>query len=289
MNNKLKYRMMFFEGEGGGGGGGDTGAGGGGGESLGGSVFNPPPGGETGGKALPMEKKIEQHDPQVPAQDGPKPAGFDPSKFAQEFGESVAKSLKGAAVPAPPPMTKEEAEKILNTWNPDDAWYTRYDNLETRKAAVAEMRDGLIRQADTIAQLRMQEELQKLRDEYAPQMTMIEEHYNAQREQRFHGTFPQLKNPGLQPLISAVTEDLIKQGKSFTSEGEMFKAVADGVAAVIKVTNPEFTLETAGSSPASDGRNNNQIPVTTPGAGGGTGRSTAPQKGSTKRGLAVFE
>jgi hypothetical protein len=285
MKNITKYRMMFFEGEGGGGGGG--------GESLGGSVFTPPAGGDTGGRPLPPDKldgKIAGHDPQkVAAQGEPKPEGFDPSKFAKEFGQTVAESLKGVAAPAAPPMTKEEASKILNVWNPDDAWYARYDNLETRKDAVAEMRDGLIRQADTIAQLRMQEELQKLRDEYAPQMTMIEEQHNAQREQRFHGTFPQLKNPGLQPLISAVTEDLIKQGKSFTSESEMFKAVADGVAAVIKVTNPEFTLETAGSSPASDGRNNNQIPVTTPGAGGGTGRSTSAPKGPTKRGLAVFE
>jgi hypothetical protein len=289
--NKTKYKMMFFQGDTGGGGG--DGAPSGAGESLGGAVFTPPAVGTTGDRPLPPDKldgKIAGQDPQVPAQGEPKPAEFDPNKFTQEFSKSVADALKGTAKPAEPPMTKEEAAKILNVWEPDDAWYMQYDNLETRKAAIASMRDGLVKQADTIAQLRMQEALTALREEYAPKMSLIEEHSNAQREERFHGTFPQLKNPGLQPLISAVTDDLIKQGKTFTSESEMFKAVADGVAAVIKVTNPEFSLETAGSSPASggDGRNNS-IPVTTPGSGGGTGRSTPTPKGSSKRGLAVFE
>lgn len=288
--------MMFFQGDAGGGAGGGEAGGGeaaGGGESLGGAAFTPPA--KMGGdRPLPpdkLDKKIAGHDPQVPAHDEPKPPGFDPSAFAKEFGASVAESLKSTvAAPAAPPMTKEEASRILNVWEPDDNWYTQYDNLQTRKDAIASMRDGLIRQADTIAQLRMQEELSKLREEYAPKLSLIEEHTNQQREGRFHESYPQLKNPGLQPLINAVTEDLVKQGKTFTSESEMFKAVANGVAAVIKVTNPEFNIEeTAGSIPANIGRNNNQIPVTTPGAGGGTGRTTAAPKGQSKRGLSVFE
>jgi hypothetical protein len=281
-----KYKMMFFQDDAGGpaGGGGD----GGGGESLGGAAFTPPGKMSTGEKPLPIDKVIEQHDPQVPAQDGPKPE-FDPSKFAKEFGETVAESLKTTVKPAEPPMTKEQAVKLLNVWSPDDVWYASYDNLDTRKSAIEQMRDGLIRQADTLAQLRMQEELTKLREEYAPKLSMVEEHANRQREERFHGEFPQLKNPGLQPLISAVTEDLVKQGKTFTTEGEMFKAVANGVAAVIKVTNPEFTLETAGSTPANTGRTGNQIPVTTPGAGGGTGRTTGAVKGPVKKGLSIFD
>lgn len=284
--------MKFFEGDAGGGtGGGDVG----GGESLGGAAFTPPAKMTTGDRPLPPDKldeKIAGHDPQVPAQTEPKPPGFDPTAFAKTFGESVAQSLKGTvgAPAAPPPMTKEEAARLLNVWEPDDMWYKEYDNLETRKDAVNKMRDGLIRQADTIAQLRMQEELTKLREEYAPKMSLIEEHTNRQREERFHGTFPQLKNPGLQPLINAVTENLVKEGKTFTTESEMFKAVANGVAAVIKVTNPDFNLEeTAGASPANNGRTNNSIPVTTPGAGGGTGGTVGAGKGPVKKGLSIFD
>ena len=290
--------MMFFQGDAGGGaGGGDAGAeGGGGGDSLGGSIFTPPAKDTTGSKPLPgdkMERSISEQDPQKPpdgAGSGRASTDFDPSRFAKEFGQSVAESLKTTVQPQEPPMSKEEAAKLLNGWEPDDAWYRDYDNLETRAQAIASMRDGMIRQADTIAQLRMQEAVQALKDEFAPKLSLVEEQTNRQREERFHGNFPQLKNPGLQPLISAVTEDLVKQGKTFTSESEMFKAVADGVAAVIKVTNPEFKLETAGSIPAKqEGRNSNQIPVTTPGAGGGTGATTGQTKGSAKRGLAVFE
>jgi hypothetical protein len=271
--------MVFLQGD----------ADGGGETSLGGAAFTPPAKQTTGDKPLPHEKvdaAISEHDPQVPARS--EPEQFDPSKFAKEFGQTVAESLKTAKSAEEPPMTKEEAAKLLNMWEPDDTWYRDYDNLETRKDAVVRMRDGLMRQADTIAQLRMQEALQGLRDEYAPKMTMIEEHANMQREARFHGTFPQLSKPGLQPLIEAVTDNLVKQGKTFTEEGEMFKAIAKGVEAVIKETNPEFKLETAGSIPANQGRERNQIPVTTPGAGGGAGMTTSA-KGPVKKGLAVFE
>ena len=291
---KTKYGMKFFEGDAGGGtgGGGDGGGEAAGADSLGGAIFTPPAKMDTGNNPLPPDKldgQIARQDPQVQAQDAPKP-GFDPSAFAKEFGQTVAESLKTATKPEAPPMTKEEAAKLLNVWSPDDSWYASYDNLETRKVAIEQMRDGLIRQADTINQLRMQEELAKLREEYAPKMSLIEEQSTKQREDRFHTSFPQLKNPGLQPLISAVTENLVKEGKTFTSEGEMFKAVADGVAAVIKVTNPDFNLETAGESPANNtGRVGNQIPVTTPGAGGGTGRSTVVPKVASKRGLSIFD
>lgn len=297
MNDKTKFRMMFLEGEGAGGGGGDAGGEpslGGGEPSLGGSVFTPPAKQTTGDKPLPMDKQIATHDPQVPAQPEPEPGqatAFDPAKFTKEFSSSVAEALKGT-VPQQqtPPLSKEEAAKILNVWEPDDTWYMQYDNLTTRKDAIASMRDGLIRQADTIAQMRMNEALQALREEYEPKLSFVEEHANEQRQVRFQESFPQLKNPGLQPLISAVTDNFIKEGKTFTSESEMFKAVANGVAAVIKATNPEFTLETAGSSPANNNNGRNQIPVTTPGAGGGTGRSTGgPSKGPAKRGLSIFE
>jgi len=178
----------------------------------------------------------------------------------------------------------------MNLWEPDDAWYKKYDNLETRAEAIKEQRDGLIKQADTIAQLRMQDALQTLRDEFAPGLTAIQEHQNAQREVRFNTTYPQLKDPNLQPLISAVTDSLVKEGKTFSSEAEMFKAVADGVAAVIKVNNPDFKL-TAGSSPANNanGQDEGKIPVTSPGSGGGTGKTTETPKTGTKRGLAVFD
>jgi hypothetical protein len=289
MNNKIKYKMWFLQGDMGGGSGGE-GAPSGAGETLGGAAFTPPAKTTTGDRPLPPDKldsKIGEHDPQQPA--AAAPSQFDPEKFTKEFSTSVAEALKGTVAPQAPALTKEEAQKILNVWQPDDAWYMQFDNLETRKDAIASMRDGLVRHADTVAQLRLQEAIAELRKEYDPKLSFVEEHNNMQRETRFHETFPQLKNPGLQPLIGAITEDLIKQGKTFTTEGEMFKAVASGVEAVIKATNPEFTLETAGASPANNGRNANAIPVTTPGSGGGMGRSTAAPKTASKRGLSIFD
>lgn len=309
-----KYKnMRFFDADAGGGeGGGDAGTGGpaasGGGAEMsrGAAAFEPMPKISTGDRLLPGEKPSGAGPRGAGTEGAPSgegtpsatpPATFDPQKFAKEFGASFTEQLKPILQEKveKKEMTPEEARKILKTWEPDDNWFKNFGNIETQADAVRAMRDGLIEQADTLAQIRLQQAIQDLESRFSPQLKMVEEMHNRAREDRFHGTYPQLKNPALKPLIDAVTNDMVQRGEKFTDETKMFEAVAKGVEAVIKVTNPEFTL-TAGSSNGNGSQGEKQtqdrggrsLPVTTPGGGGGTGRMDAGGKPPAKKGLAIF-
>lgn len=293
-----KYKnMMFFDAETGGGeGGGAPAPSGEAGLTRGAEAFEPVP-----TKITTSERPLPGEKPPVPAQTEPKPGeegasvpAFDPAKFAQEFGATLGATLKPVIEQgrqAAPPMTPEEARRLLNVWEPDDAWYAKYDNLDSRKDAVAMMRDALIKQADTLAQYRMQEMIDNLKREVMPHLQSVAEMSNRQREERFHATYPQLSHPELQPLVSAVSQDLVARGQRFRTEGEVFAALAKGVEAVIKVNNPEFKLEATpnGAPSSTEGRGGRQIPVTTPGGGGGTGRREGGQQTAKPRGLAIFD
>lgn len=293
--------MIFFDAESGGGdGGGTPPAGGGEVVSRGAAAFEPVTKTTTGEPPLPKPKT-----PEVPAQTGPKPeagAGeppatpeppFDASKFAKEFGATLSETLRPVidkATPTAPPMTPEEAKRILNVWEPDDNWYAQYDNLETRADAVAAMRDGLIRQADTLNQLRMREAIDQLREEIMPGFQMVSQTANQQREERLHSRYPQLAKPEMQPLVHAIATDMVQRQQTFTSETELFKALANGVEAVLKQSNPEFKLESPDNgAPQPVDRGGRQLPVTTPGGGGGAGRRADDSKPAKPRGLAVFD
>lgn len=292
--------MMFFAPDEGGGEGGASGgdaiASSGGEVSRGAAAFEPVTKQTTGDKPLPGEKSAPSGaGADVGAETTTSSGSFDASKFAKEFGDTLGTTLKPIleqARPQEPEMTPEEARRILNVWEPDEQWYARYDNLETRTEAVNEMRDGLIRQADTIAQFRMKEMVDQLRGEVMPHLQQSAQVANQQREERFKVTYPQLKEPALQPLIKAVAQDFVDRQQTFQSEGELFKALAGGVEAVLKVNNPEFKLETVTSQNGSEttqGRSPRSLPVTSPGGGGGTGRREGGPKPEKPRGLAIFD
>lgn len=298
MNIKNKYKSkMFFDADTGGGDGGVGGPDTGGGVILGTDVFTPSKI-TTGDRPLPEPKK-EPKPLDVTPGSGPSGAptepakvepssGFDAEKFARTLGSELKPLIEKRD--AKPPMTEEEARKLLKTWEPDDEWFKRYDNLDSRKTAVLEMRDALMTQADTLAQARMHELISGLRGEIGPQLESVRAYADQQRDERFVKAFPQLGKPELRPLVMAIADDLAKKGSKFQSESEAFTALANGVEAVMKANNPDFKLEPAGSNPEdrNKGQNQNQIPTMTPGAGGGTGRSSNPSPQPLKRGLAVF-
>jgi hypothetical protein len=280
---KDKYEGMFLEGDDGGGYGGESGEG-----SRGAAVFE---GGE--GEALPQTSETESHHEPVPQpQTQREPtATVDARQLAAEFGQVIGQTFK----PPPKEITVEEAKRILNVWEPTREWLAKYDNLETRDQAIAEQRDGLIRQADTIMQYRMREMQQSMEQRYAPVLQHMQQQEARAGEWRFGQNYPQLNNEALRPLLFSVAQSLLAQGAQFRNERELFTAIARGVEAVIKVSNPGFSLEGNGNGGGGTavpqqqrrGHTAGGIPVTTPGAGGGGGqRGTGPPK---PRGLAIFD
>ena len=276
-----KDKMLFRDGEDGGDGGG------GGGEadtssSRGIEVF------EDGAEDRQQQPEapggaVRQQEPQQPT--------VDARQLATEFGNVIGQHFK----PPQKEVSVEEAKRLLNVWEPTKEWLAKYDNLETRDAAIAEQRDGLIRQADTIMRYRMSEMQQQMEERYAPVVQYMQQQEARAGEWRFTQSFPQLAHEGLRPLLFSVSQNLLSQGVRFRDERELFTAIARGVEAVIKVSNPTFSLESNGSSGEGAavpqqrriGHTKGSIPVTTPGAGGSGGpKGGGPPKA---RGIAIFD
>ncbi len=245
-------------------------------------------GGERGLAAL----EDENPKPSVEAEPEPKPepvVPFDPAAFAKTFATELAPHLKPAA-PAEKELTPEEAKKLLNVWEPDDKWYAKFDNMETRNEALREQRDGLAKQYDTLYQFRQQEFEERMSARFGP----LEQQYqqaNAQaQESRLHASFPDLAKPEFTPLVRAIAQDFVAKGQTFPDEATLFKALASGVEAVIKTQNPNFKLAD-GSTPEAQTKKQTsttgKIPVTSSGAGGGGGNT--PPAAAKPRGLSVFD
>lgn len=222
----------------------------------------------------------------------PKSNDFDPQKMAAAFAEG----LKTAGfVPQPkvddqPKLSPEEAKKLLNVWEPTKEWQTRYDNLETREKAIQEMRDGVIKQSDTITQYRMQQFEQKMQAQYAPVQQAIAQQQAEAVEKRFDSSYPDLAKPELKPLIGQVIAGLsAKQVFKPGDEAGNFKLVAQAVESVIKVANPNFKLTPKGSTPTGQPKNNNALRPTSSGSGGGTGGKQAAPEQSKSKVLSLLE
>jgi hypothetical protein len=191
-------------------------------------------------------------------------------------------------------MTVQEAKKLLNVWEPTPEWEARYDNIETRAQAIAEQRDGLIRQADTIMRYRMNEMQQAMEQRYAPMLEYMQRQEAQAGEYRFAQHYPQLNHEGMRPLLFSVAQSLLANGTRFRNEKELFDTIARGVESVIKVSNPQFSLGNGGPAGAGQpptgkvtGHAPGRIPVTTPGGGGsGVPKATGPPK---PRGMAIFD
>lgn len=216
----------------------------------------------------------------------------DAGELAERFGNVIGQHFK-----APPKeITVEEAKRLLNVWEPTKEWLARYDNLETRDQAIAEQRDGLIRQADTIMRYRMNEMQQAMEQRIGPAIQYMQAQEAAAGEHRFSQAFPVLNHPGMRPLLFSVAQSILQSGARFSGERELFTAIARGVESVIKVSNPQFSLESNGTNgqgaavpqTRKTGHTPGAIPVTTPGSGGGGGgqKGTGPPK---PRGLAIFD
>lgn len=212
--------------------------------------------------------------------------------LANEFGQVLGQHFQP---PQPPPrkeISVEEAKKLLNVWEPTKDWLARYDNLETRDQALAEQRDGFIKQAYTIMQYRINELQDQMERRYAPVMEHMVQQQAQAGEQRFGQVYPQLNKRELRPLLFSVAQSLLANGTRWNTEAEMFHHLAKGVEAVIKVSNPQFSLDGNGSGAAPLGKTKTGhapggIPAMTPGSGGGGGaKGAGPPK---PRGLAIFD
>lgn len=221
----------------------------------------------------------QEQEPETTPEPTPEPAfttaAFDPKALASELGSVITNAI-GQQKKEQPPITPEEAKKLLRVWEPDELFLSEFEDLEKRPAAFAKLRDGLVRQIDTLVQMRLEELHSNINSRVEPALTFIQEQQVQQRKARFEKQYPALANPALLPVLDAVAAKLSEQ--QFSSENEMFEALAKGAEATIKQINPNFSLGGAQQKQKSS----SGIAVTSPGGGGGGGGVSANQPTSTK-------
>lgn len=221
-----------------------------------------------------------------PAPTPPPAPSFDYDALGKTLGSTLGEQLKGFLPKTEEkPLTAEEAMKELKFWNPDDAWFQQFGNLETQKQAVLAMRDGMTAQFFTILQKFVQERDQQITAKYDPIVELVRERENQAKFDRFSASYPQLANESLAPVISSVVSQLAAAKQLGKGESEDFKAIARGVEAVIKSHNPNFVLTApaAGKTTARKPGTANAIPVTSSGAGGGGGNGGGGSKRTGNR------
>lgn len=252
MNKFNKYFRIFFEGDDGGGSGGD---------------------GVVDLLDAPATDTVDSVDPApvdppavVPA---PQTLSIDPTQFAAAmkaagFNQAPAKVEQRQYTP-------EEAKKLLNVWEPDDSFVAKFGNIETQKAAMAEFRDNVIKQAVTIQQMLLAEQHEKWQAQFAPVQQQMEQQQAVAREGRFNTMFPAIATPAFRPLTTAVIEGLAREGRlNNLDETAAFKLVGSTLEALVKQTNPSFSLSAGGSTPAAAKQNNsNALRASSTGSGGG--------------------
>lgn len=196
-------------------------------------------------------------------------ATVDAAEFARQFGGVIAEQFKTVAPKQEEKkLTPEEARKLLNVMEFNDEFITKFGNMETQKAAFESLRDGIINQANTIMQIRLKEMQEQFAQQFTPIQQMLQERQVEERMSRFDSRFPQLSNPALRPLLSAVGNEVVRTGKKFASETEAFDHLAAEVEKVIQTTNPAFKL-----APTQKGavRQAGKVPVTSRGSSGASG------------------
>lgn len=241
----MKYRKKWFFEE-------DDGGGGGGGEP-------------SGSEAPPGQVGAPNQDGGGGAPPAAAPSAFDPKTLSSAFAGALKEAGFSPSAPADKPLSPEEAKKLLNFFDIDDKFVEEWGNVDTKKARMEALRDGIVRHTDTITQMRLRDMQKALRDEFGPVMKLVQENSQRDQQQRFSTAFPQLGSAKLQPLMHAVVQQQIASGKQYSDEGEMFKSIAEDMAAVIREHKPDFTIGTSVPKAAS------KLPVTSPGGGGGGG------------------
>lgn len=224
-------------------------------------------GGDGGEPSAPeqQQQEVDSSPALQQAQAGP---SVDHAALARELHQLTQSSQPAAPQRPPTPEELAQLRKELKIWDPTDEWTTKFDNMDTRKKAIEEMRDGLFAQSFEAARRYYAEREQGLMQQFQPVLSAYQQQQEEKVMSEMTKAYPALEP--LRPIVDKVIAHFHMQKTTFASKEELFKAVASNVEQVMRVTNPQYKLP-AGGTPANKP---GTIPVTTSGSGGGAGRST---------------
>ena len=181
-----------------------------------------------------LEKEGEpQEDGELPEADEEPtpPAGLTKEDITAILREVIPAAKKEDEAPR---LTPEEFERRFNVFKPSTKLIEdlRSEDPQVALKAIEELRDGLVRQAYTMADVRMQQMAEALLKQYiAPVMTSVQEQQAERYETAFYKSYPDLSK--YSDIVDAVAIRLNESGFK-GSQKEVFDRVAQDVRAVLK-------------------------------------------------------
>ena len=114
------------------------------------------------------------------------------------------------------PLSEQELEKMFNVWKPsaDFIVQLRHESPETALQALTQMRDGMMKQAMSMAEYRVNQLLGQAKTELTGQITPLSEYVSEQRATAFRNDFFK-DNSDLEPyekLVDSVAARLYQSG-----------------------------------------------------------------------------
>jgi hypothetical protein len=236
-----------------------------------------------------LEPQVTETEPKVEGEgegEGAPPAKPDADELKTAMAE-LASTVTRAVTPKEEPkvLSQDEKDEMWAVWNPtktDPDYFRKFLRLNTEmepaevERAVKEflplfksMQEGLVRQAVVSARNLYSMDIDKLREELKPTQEYVSTARAEQTRARFFGEYGALDDPKYKPVIDAVARTLAD--KTFDSEGDYFKALAEGAAGAIKGLIPEFDL---GAGKKKTTTTTPKLPRTSVGGSGGSGKSS---------------
>lgn len=239
---------------------------------------------------LPEPPEERQTPP--PEEETPPPEKPDDLRAAMTELAGTVKRIAEPPAAAPPPPTAEEIADFWKVYDPessDKEFFAKWFRLnpdatpeekQQAKELFASVQKGLMLQSVTATRNYIAEARKEIDRDYGPLKEFVEEQKREATRGRFYGSYPGLEQPKFQKIIDATARSL--DGKTFTSEGEYFKALAEGAADSIKAILPEFDLGAKQTTKTKPGQTP-KLPRSSVGGGGGAGKGAHDEMQPTGR------
>ena len=145
-----------------------------------------------------------------------------------------------------PQMSQEDIEKALKIAKFDDQFATQLQeslladefNAGNVIGVLDQLRDRLMDQATTYADLRVQQQFQEMQKQMAPMLQSFQQQQEAAVRDRFFEANKDLKP--FEQLMPLAAQQIAGNGKVYANEAEEFKAIAEAATKLIQQVRPEF-------------------------------------------------
>lgn len=208
--------------------------------------------------------------------------------------DAIAEAMKrvgvGTQVASSEPTkqyTQEDFDKAFQVFNPSTELVNQIvAGGDGAVQAMTKLRDGLVRQAVTMASYIVQDQIEKYEAKFRPQFEPVAKYVTEKQVKELYDDFYDA-NKDLKPydsVVQAAVQQLKAEGASFKTKEEGFKSAADRTRAILK-TIPGISLD---STSGSQSPNSSRMPTLSKGGQGGLGKGPSGGSGAKDPSHAVF-